>query len=1047
MADFRDIEKICKRYKVEIFKVHEEMTEKLFHVIGALFISRDWIDACTIDDNAFMILIKVGYCVYKDLSGQKQKVSAIEWAIERAKELGLSISYQMTQEEECTVSASCQINFSSICKEVTLKELTEKYGTPIKVTMPHYYGDFYFLAEEVDAKKRVVLGQQYKDGEPYRKKKYSFNDICSLYEEEINSNTVADQSSIDRDYNSSIKERIKSKDSFDEVKANNDNLMNHQKAGCLLASRYNKFAFFYDTGTGKTVMTLSIIKQKQIENDAHFLIIAPKAIIKTAWMDDSRDFFPELRILPISNNFFFEDYHPLYDRWKKHTKIPQELRINKPDWNKAEKEIDFSRSDWERRLGEKLNAQQDIIECMRNLADHYLVNIEKFRYDPDAIMDEYVLDGLVVDESAILKNYHSKSAQTLFEYADEFDYIYLLSGKPAPNNSTEYYAQMRLVDPNTFSMSFNNFKARYFAGSGSKIKPVSSQAEDEVANMVAVRSLIVSKDDCLTLPDIFQEIITFQLPEKIMEQYDRLYEYCIFALQANEKFEKGAYYSTTCKLAVFTKLREIASGFLIDEYGDTIGIHNLKTQELIGIVEKHLGQQMIVWCQFEYEIREVEKALSKYGKVVTAYGKTKNIDESISEFKNGNAMYIVAHPKSIKYGVTFVKCNLAVYYALSYSAEDYYQSRDRIHRLGQKNICTYYFIQAENTIDEIMFEAVQNKMSYAEIFSVIVKQAAKHGINYQDFKPDDEPPIRDELISTQNVKQKYEFALIEDAQFTFKYNKQERTEMLYNTMLDGSQNLRPEEILFEIGYVIKADEIEKQEEKERKNIELTYNDIIEVAKWVISEMKELNIRRIQKVYDYLEEQITKQYERDVANGAEELQDISELALKRTIEKRKKSIDDSEHLDKKKKFKFGYLGIAKRGKDSLMDIRREVDEVFFDSGKYRLTHNCFCGDSSVAHCHLSLGLIYIDKDDYERPTPESLFDLLHEIGHLETNTDGMSRQEEEVFATRWAMDRMKLYDFKLPRKRQKEFEDYINGFSSRRNKILTKKNATNFDWDE
>ena len=39
-------------------------------------------------------------------------------------------------------------------------------------------------------------------------------------------------------------------------------LMNHQKGGTLIAEKFNKFAFFYDTGTGKTLMALDIIHRK-----------------------------------------------------------------------------------------------------------------------------------------------------------------------------------------------------------------------------------------------------------------------------------------------------------------------------------------------------------------------------------------------------------------------------------------------------------------------------------------------------------------------------------------------------------------------------------------------------------------------------------------------------------------------------------------------------------------------------------------------------------------------------------------------------------------
>lgn len=138
--------------------------------------------------------------------------------------------------------------------------------------------------------------------------------ICKKYDDgsEPAVEEIKDESSEDRAYNNSIKKRIQDHDAFDEVEVNNPDLLNHQKAGCLLASRYNKFAFFYDTATGKTVMTLSIIKEKQQKEDAHFLILTLKAIIKTAWMDDSRDFFPDLRILPISNNFYFDDCRPIY---------------------------------------------------------------------------------------------------------------------------------------------------------------------------------------------------------------------------------------------------------------------------------------------------------------------------------------------------------------------------------------------------------------------------------------------------------------------------------------------------------------------------------------------------------------------------------------------------------------------------------------------------------------------------------------------------------------------------------------------------------------
>ena len=1039
MINLNELKKEFKELNIELLIIPFVGKSQLFSLWELMVVvTQDWIDYLDIDNNAFHILVKLGQCCfYKFLDDEDVRHErALSFAIDCAEKYSLKITVAKKKEildgygfkEE-------DFDFSNICDQDSILSLVNKYGLPLKLTFPRYFGDFYYVAEKNNKSRHMIEGTQYRNGKVYRSKSYSYGELCSRYDSDEVS-VPKKKKNKDVEYNNSIKKRIIEHDAFDDVEANNDDLLNHQKAGLLLASRYDKFAFFYDTGTGKTVMTLSIIKKKQEEEDAHFLILAPKAIIKTAWLNDSKDFFPELRIFPLSNNFYYEEYQPLYERWKKYTAIPRNKSISKNSWKIASEVIDFESDDWIEKWNKQMAMRQQIRKRMIELADHYIVNIEKFRYDPDQIMDNYIVNGLVVDESAILKNPKSKSAQVLFSNADSFDYIYLLSGKPAPNNSTEYYAQMKLVDPNTFWMSYNRFKSTYFSGSGSKIAPLSPKAEDDVANMIAVRSLIVSKKDCLSLPDMCQVIRHFKLPDRIMKQYDNLYKYCIFALQDNAKNKRGVYYSSVCRLAIFTKLREIASGFMVDEYGTVAELHKLKLLELTKIVDEHPEEQIIIWCQFEHEIKQVEKTLSKYGRVVTAYGKTRDIDRSIDMFKSGEARYIVAHPKSIKYGVTFVKCNIAIYYSMSYSAEDFYQSRDRIHRMGQTRVCTYYFIQAENTIDEIMYEAVEQKMSYAEIFAVIVKQAAKHGINYQNFLNADEAPIKDELISTQLVKDKYDFEIMEDNVFVYKNSKDQLEGVLYNTLLSDTDSLRPEEVLFEIGYLNKTREIDEKNEDENKNAVVTYHDIIDVAKWVVSEMKELKIKRIQKVYDYLEEQIQKQYEIDVANGGETITNIEELSIKRS---RKKPENTN--------FKFVRDGQAKKVSRTLMEIRKEIDEIFFDSGKYRLTHKCFCGDNSVAHCHLDLGLIYQSKKDYTKLTPETLFDLLHEIGHLESNTAGMTRQEMEYFATKWALERMKLYDFKLSEKRQKEFDDYINGYSSRKNKILKGRNATELDWEE
>jgi hypothetical protein len=56
---------------------------------------------------------------------------------------------------------------------------------------------------------------------------------------------------------------------------------------------------------------------------------------------------------------------------------------------------------------------------------------------------------------------------------------------------------------------------------------------------------------------------------------------------------------------------------------------------------------------------------------------------------------------------------------------------------------------------------------------------------------------------------------------------------------------------------------------------------------------------------------------------------------------------------------------------------------------------------------------------------STFELLHEIGHIETTKSNMRRCESEYYATQWAIDTAKEYGLIIPDKLVKYYQDYID----------------------
>ena len=521
-----------------------------------------------------------------------------------------------------------------------------------------------------------------------------------------------------------IKARIKNKNQFNDYRGVSTRLMPHQKAACEIANDFDRFAFFYDTGTGKTVLSLEIMANKYQKERAKFLVICPKPIIKAAWMMDQQEFYPNMKLMPLSKNVDLVEYKKLNNRWNR---IDAETVFHDKAYY----------TDWE---FDKNKAEQFkyIRSVLLGKAEHYIVNGESFIRDFDSYM-QMDITGLIVDESAVLKNFDSQLSQHVREFTKKCKYVYLLSGKPAPNNSSEYFSQMKIVDPETFYMSLKAFRARYYQNIDGRLQLLSFR-KNELFEMIAKKSIIVSKTDCIDLPDTTRVIRKFDLPKSIMDHYNEMCYNLIATFKEMDKENESKpgvnkLFVANNKLSSMMKLREITSGFIKNAAGISTKIDDSKQRELFDLIDEIGDNQVIIWCQFKYEIENLSKALIKSGKrVVTAFSGTKNIDQSIEIFKSGRADILIAHPKTLQFGVTLVNCCFAIYYSMSYSFEQYEQSFARIYRKGQKNFCSYYFLQAENTIDEEIFTCVMDKKQDVETCEHILKSISEHASKYKGVR-------------------------------------------------------------------------------------------------------------------------------------------------------------------------------------------------------------------------------------------------------------------------------------------------------------------------
>ena len=418
-----------------------------------------------------------------------------------------------------------------------------------------------------------------------------------------------------------------------------------------------------------------------------WVIICPKSIIKTAWLNDKDDFFKDINLLPV-----------------------------KAGMKKAEIKEYASKFVTD---GEPVNKLEDIFPYV----DGIVINPEQFKkYYKDGKLDNFT--GLIVDESTIIKNRSAQITDMVTKFAKKCSNVYILSGKPAPNTPLDYFNQIKIVQPYVFGNSFTKFRDNFFYqhdyfGYDWRMRP---DKKELFTKLLDLCSIFVSKTDCLDLPDKTYLIREVELDSKTMTHYKAMEVEQLVCLKDRD-------IPAPNKLASIMKLRQISSGFIIDtENQVTERLDKAKINELAKVLEELGDEKAIIWINFKEEVKAIEEMMQAKGYTyVTAYQGTANVDDSIEAFKNNTAQFIIAHPKTLKYGVTFTgksmvkNCTYAIYYSLSYSFEDYYQSHDRIYRKGQTEPCTFIFLLSKDTIDYTLYHCLQNKGNNAQLIENLVK--------------------------------------------------------------------------------------------------------------------------------------------------------------------------------------------------------------------------------------------------------------------------------------------------------------------------------------
>lgn len=333
---------------------------------------------------------------------------------------------------------------------------------------------------------------------------------------------------------------------------------------------------------------------------------------------------------------------------------------------------------------------------------------------------------IVLDEAHNIKNRTSQRAKFLLKIASFSDYKYILTGTPIGNGQLEniwslycfldsYIEKGRVysrifkdyLEENAsgeYKGSYMEFQSRYCI-LNMYHKPTSYINVKELQTIINEHSYRVKKVDCLDLPEkLPDEVISVELKEKAL--YKKLHndsailEYEILAENP---------------LSRMIKLRQLCAGH-IQTKDELIETKTEKLEILEELIEGYdEDKKLVIFAEFKYSIRKISEKLSKMKiKYVVLDGDQK--DKTIwRKFQTDKKIrVIVCQYQTANAGIDLFASDTIIYYEPTLRSNILEQSRDRIHRSGQVNKCSYIHLITKGTIEVDIYRALAGYSDFSE---------------------------------------------------------------------------------------------------------------------------------------------------------------------------------------------------------------------------------------------------------------------------------------------------------------------------------------------
>jgi hypothetical protein len=428
-------------------------------------------------------------------------------------------------------------------------------------------------------------------------------------------------------------------------------------------------------GGGKTVVALTAIEELLRDNVIrHALVLAPKRVARVVWPDET-------------------------EQWA-HVK---RLRYTVLQGSPVRRGVELTPAS----LG-----MRDITLVGLDVVQWLCEQLEKM---PD---DSPIFDLLVIDEVSRLRNPKGKRAQALAKQAKRFKMIWGLSGTLRPSSALDLFMPARVVTRGKlWGRSYYKWRGEHFypTDRNGYVWVPFPGAEDLLHAEIAPLITTVADGELIQPePQIIFDYV--DLPADARREYDSMEKRLVTA--SSNVIAASAGVATG-------KLAQIANGFVYDETGNALPMHDEKLDWLIDLVEDATGPTIIVY-EYLQDLEVIRGVLGDDFRYLGAGVSDKLAAANIEDWNAGRLPFMGLHPASGGHGLNlqFGGADMA-FFSPIWSPEFWEQTIARLNRSGQTRQVMVRVCTARDTVDQMKINRVYYKMTAQEAFEAYLRQRQK----------------------------------------------------------------------------------------------------------------------------------------------------------------------------------------------------------------------------------------------------------------------------------------------------------------------------------